>query len=73
MAHVDTTKPRSPWLTLERRGKLYRIATAAGALAVLYGLTTGEELAAWLGLVATLLGSGTAAANTPARKGAPDA
>ena len=71
MAHLDPIPSTGPWWTLARRGWLYRVATAAGGLAVLYGLTTGEELAAWLGLVATLLGSGTAAANSPTRAAAP--
>lgn len=59
-------KRAADWLTLERRGKLYRIATAAGALAAVYGLASGEELAAWLGLVAATLGTGTASVFTPA-------
>lgn len=57
---------KASWLSLETRGKLYRIATAAGAVAAVYGLASGEELAVWLGLVAAILGTGTASAYTPA-------
>ncbi len=37
------------------RGYLYRVLMLAGAVAVGYGLITGEELALWLGLVAVVL------------------
>lgn len=60
---------KASWLSLETRGKLYRIATAAGAVAAFYGLVSGDELAVWLGLIATILGTGTASAFTPAVRG----
>lgn len=49
------------------RGYLYRVLVAASAVAAGYGLVTSEELAVWLGLVATVLGTGTAAWFTPTR------
>ena len=55
-----------PWLTLERRGKLYRIAAAAGVVAAFYGLVSDEALPLLLGLVGTILGNGVASAYTPA-------
>lgn len=73
MAHVDTTKTRSPWLTLARRGKLYRIAAALGLVLIFYGVLTEEALGVWLGLVASLLGNVTASAYTPAREAGTDA
>lgn len=36
------------------RGYLYRVLTAAGGLAVFYGLMTAEEAVMWAGFVATL-------------------
>lgn len=59
----------SPWLTLARRGKLYRIATALGLLALFYGLVSAEALPLWMGLVLSILGNGTASAFTPAKAG----
>lgn len=59
----------APWLTPERRGWLYRIITAALAVALVYGLVDGRELDAWLPLVAAILGTGTASAFTPAKRG----
>lgn len=42
------------WIRRERnRAYLYRVATAAGVVAVGYGLLTAEEVALWAGLVAT--------------------
>lgn len=59
-------KRAADWLTLERRGKIYRIITAAGAVALIYGWVDGRELEAWLPLAAAILGTGTASAFTPA-------
>jgi len=70
---ADHVKESHSWLTLERRGKLYRIAAALGAVLIFYGVLTAEALAVWLGLVASLLGNVTASAYTPARTGTPDA
>lgn len=47
------------------RGWLYRVLTAAGLVAAGYGLVAEHELGLWLGLAATILGTGTAAVNTP--------
>lgn len=51
------------------RAYIYRVATAVGALGILYGFISGEELAVWLALVATVLGTGLAAGNTPTKAG----
>lgn len=65
--HVKETA-RASWLTLERRGKLYRIAAALGLVLIFYGVLTEEALGVWLGLVASLLGNVTASAYTPATR-----
>lgn len=58
---------KGPWLTLERRGQLYRVATAAGLLLAGYGIISDTDLPLWLGLAGALLGTGTASAFTPAK------
>lgn len=55
------------------RAWLYRVASAVIVLAAGYGLLTGSESALWLGLAAAVLGTGTAAANTPRRPAPPGA
>lgn len=45
------------------RGYLYRVFTAAGVVAVGYGVISSSELALWAGLVATVFA--LPAANTP--------
>lgn len=47
------------------RAYVYRVLTGVGAIALFYGKVSGEELVVWLSLVATVLGTGLAAANTP--------
>lgn len=47
------------------RGYLYRLLFAAGVVAAGYGIVTSEELALWLGLAGTLLGTGTASVFSP--------
>ena len=49
------------------RAYIYRVAVAAGPLAIFYGLLTAEEVALWLGLGGTALAlpSALALANTP--------
>lgn len=50
------------------RRYVYTVLAAAGPLVVFYGLATTEEIALWLGVGATILGTPTgalAAANTP--------
>lgn len=52
----------------ELRKWIYRILAAAGPIVVFYGLATAEEVALWLGLGATILGTPgvlLADANTP--------
>lgn len=48
-----------------KRAYVYGILAAAGGIALVYGIVTAEELAAWLGLGASILGNGLALANTP--------
>lgn len=43
---------------------IYGILTAAGAVAVTYGLVTGEQLSVWLLLAANVLGTGLAFTKT---------
>lgn len=64
----------APWLTLERRGWLYRVLTAAALLLAGYGYLTDSELSLWLGLAGAVLGTGTASAFTPTggKSNAPD-
>jgi len=53
----------------EIRAWIYNVAIAAGPIVVFYGLLSGEEVALWGGLLATILGTpvaGLARANTPA-------
>lgn len=38
------------------RGWVYNVTIAALALAMVYGLLTGQQAAAWLGLVAAIVG-----------------
>lgn len=63
-----TTTPNR-WIPRpEFRLWLYRVLAAAGPLVVFYGLATSEEVALWLGVGATILGTpagALAAANTP--------
>lgn len=47
-------------LTPSRRRWLYVITAAALVVAATYGLVDGEQSAAWLGLVAAVLGVATA-------------
>ena len=57
------------WFTLERRGWLYRILLAIGAILAFRGLVSNEELPLWLALASAVLGNGVAAINTPTKKG----
>jgi hypothetical protein len=52
-------------LTRTRRAWLYRVVTAGGIVALVFGLATGEQVASVVGLAGALLGTGVAAANTP--------
>jgi hypothetical protein len=46
------------------RAWIYRVLTAAAPIATFYGYADEQVIALWLGLVATILGLGLAAANT---------
>lgn len=63
---MSDVHPVFPWLTQARRAWLYRVVTALAPLTVLYGVVSGEEAAVWVGAIAAILGSGTAALHTPA-------
>jgi hypothetical protein len=54
-------------LSPRTRAYLYRVMTAAGAVALVYGFISGEELGVWLTLAGVALGttSGLAHANVP--------
>ena len=55
---------RGTWWTLKRRRWAYSIAAAAVPVAVTFGLLSGEQLAALLGLAGAVLGvTGLALAN----------
>lgn len=43
------------WLNEKVRAYIYRILIAVGAVALIYGLATSAEIAAWLGLAAVVL------------------
>ena len=46
------------------RKYIYGILVAAGALALIYGLVTNEQLIAWIAFGGAILGNGLAFANT---------
>lgn len=50
--------------TERARAYVYRCLLAAAPLAVLYGVASGEQVALWLTVAASVLGVGLAAANT---------
>lgn len=56
------------WFTPQHRAWLYRVLAALGVVLVGYGVLSSTDLALWLGFAATLLGTGTAAANTSTKK-----
>jgi hypothetical protein len=66
--HVATETPNR-WIQDPKvRNYAYKVLAAAGPVALLYGWLSAEQIAVWLGLGATILGTpaGTlAAANTP--------
>lgn len=43
------------WFTEQRRGYIYRILIAAGALVAGYGLISSDQLAMWLGVAVAVL------------------
>lgn len=47
------------------RAYLYRVVTAVAVLAAFYGFVADQAVSLWVGLGAAVLGTGTAAANTP--------
>lgn len=53
----------------ETRAWLYRVLTAGGLVAAAYGLVSDTELPLWLGLAGAVLGTGTASAYTPRKRG----
>lgn len=51
------------------RAWVYRGLLALVALAVVYGLVTDEQAAAWVAAVSAVLGNGLATLNTTTKKG----
>lgn len=51
------------------RAWVYRICLAIVPLAVLYGVVTDEQAAAWVAVVSALLGNGLATLNTSTKPG----
>ena len=57
-AETRPTRTPNKWIPSPKaRVWLFRIVAAAGPLVVFYGLATHEEVALWLGLGATILGT----------------
>lgn len=51
------------------RAWVYRGLLALVALAVVYGLVTDEQAAAWVAVVSAVLGNGLAVVNTTTKRG----
>ncbi len=51
------------------RAWIYRGLLALVALAIVYGLVTDEQAAAWIAVASAVLGNGLAAVNTTTKKG----
>lgn len=68
-AALRPTKTPNKWVPSPKvRLWVFRSVAAAGPLVVFYGLATSEEVALWLGLGATILGTpaaSLASANVP--------
>jgi hypothetical protein len=60
--------PVIPFLTLRRRAWLYRLATPVAALLTSYGIVDGNTAALWAALAVQVIGTGTAAINTPTKE-----
>ena len=57
------------WFSSQRnRAYIYAVLLAATPVVAGYGLVSDEQWAAWLGLVAAVLGLGLAKANTSTKK-----
>ncbi|MGO2110146.1 MAG: phage holin [Pseudoclavibacter sp.] len=66
---ANATETPNRWIPRpEIRKYVYAVLAAVGPIVVFYGLATTEEVALWLGVGATILGTPTgalAAANVP--------
>lgn len=66
---ANATETPNRWIPRpEIRKYVYAVLAAVGPIVVFYGLATTEEVALWLGIGATILGTPTgalAAANVP--------
>lgn len=66
---MNTNETPNRWIpSPEVRAWVYRVLAAVGPLVVFYGWATADEVALWLGLGGTILGTGPAAlaaVNTP--------
>lgn len=57
------------WLATERgRAYLYRVLLAVLLLLVAYDVVAADDVPLWVGMVAALLGVGTATVNTSTRR-----
>ena len=59
---------RVSWLTPQARGWLYGVLTALIPLLITYGVLDQQTAPLWLALVASILGTSTALAQTPLKK-----
>ena len=65
--HASNTSPEYfAWLTPQVRRWAYGIITAAVPLLVVYGIIEAATAPLWLALAASVLGTATALAHTPA-------
>ena len=55
------------WFTTRRRGYMYRVCMAGGAVALFYGIVSAQEVVVWGGAIATVL-MVSPVANTPTDK-----
>lgn len=64
------TQSNGRWWQLDehRRAYLYRAVLALGSVALVMGLLTDSQLAAFVGLAGALLGNGLAAGNTSTKR-----
>ena len=56
-----------PEIPVHVRAYIYRVLVAVAPLLAFYGVISEQEIALWLTVVATVLGVGLAAANTPTK------
>ena len=67
MPVLPTFRARLLTMTPAQRTAIYTLATAVASLAILYGLVTDVQAAAWVAAFSALLGTVTAFVNRPTR------